>query len=353
MFHLYFFYHIICIKIDKEVYLYMKEKKYKLALVGATGVVGRMALTVLEEKNLPISEYAFFASSHSAGKKILFHQKPYIVQELTKDSFNEGFDFAIFSAGSDTAKQYAPIATLNGCVVVDNSSAFRMEKDVPLVVPEVNPEELKNHHGIIANPNCSTIQAVVPLKALDNKYGIKRVVYSTYQAVSGAGRLGIEDLENGAKGKSPKKFPHPIYNNCLPHIDVFLENGYTKEEEKMINETRKILKKPDLKVTATCVRVPVANSHSESINIELEKPFELDEVLKILQNYPGIIVFDEVSKNKYPLASLATCHYEVYVGRIRRDESVENGLHLWVVADNIRKGAASNAVQIVEKLIQL
>ncbi len=330
----------------------MSEKKYKLAIVGATGVVGRMALQVLEDKNLPVSEYAFFASSHSAGSELLFQGKPHVVRELTEDSFNEGFDFAIFSAGGDTAKKYTPIASSHGCIVVDNSSAFRMEQDVPLVVPEVNPEEIANNHGIIANPNCSTIQAVVPLKALDDKYGIRRIVYSTYQAVSGAGRLGLEDLENGAKGEAPKKFAHPIYNNCLPHIDVFLENGYTKEEEKMINETRKILKKPDLRVTATCVRVPVANSHSESINVEFEKPFSLDEVRKTLQDYSGIVVLDDVSKNEYPLATIANGHDEVYVGRIRRDESVENGLNLWVVADNIRKGAASNAVQIVEKLME-
>lgn len=330
----------------------MDEKKYKLAVVGATGLVGRMVLQVLEEKNLPILEYVFFASSHSVGKEILFQGKTYLVQELTEDSFNKGFNFAIFSAGGDTAKKYAPIAASHGCIVIDNSSAFRMEKEVPLVVPEVNSEEIANNHGIIANPNCSTIQAVVPLKALDDKYQIKRIIYSTYQAVSGAGRLGLEDLENGAKGEAPKKFAHPIYQNCLPHIDVFLENGYTKEEEKMINETRKILKKPDLKVTATCVRVPVMNSHSESINVEFEKPFTLEEVRKTLQDYPGIIVLDDVNKNEYPLASIANGHDEVYVGRIRRDESIENGLNLWVVADNIRKGAASNAVQIVEKLME-
>lgn len=330
----------------------MNEKKYKLAIVGATGVVGRTALKVLEEKNLPIAEYAFFASSHSAGCELIFQGKSYVVRELNENSFYEGFDFAIFSAGGDTAKKYAPIAASHGCIVVDNSSAFRMEKEVPLVVPEVNPEEIKNNHGIIANPNCSTIQAVVPLKALDNMYNIKRVVYSTYQAVSGAGRFGLEDLENGSKGEPAKKFPHPIYNNCLPHIDVFMENGYTKEEEKMINETRKILKKPDLKVTATCVRVPVSNSHSESINIEFEKSFDIADVIKTLQDYPGIIVLDDVSKNEYPLATIANGHDEVYVGRIRRDESIENGLNIWVVADNIRKGAASNAIQIVEKLIE-
>lgn len=330
----------------------MNEKKYKLAIVGATGLVGRTALKVLEEKNLPISEYVFFASSNSAGKELTFQGKSYIVRELKEDSFDEGFDFAIFSAGGDTSKKFSPIAAEHGCIVVDNSSAFRMDPTVPLVVPEVNPEEIKNNHGIIANPNCSTIQAVVPLKALDDKYHIKRVIYSTYQAVSGAGRLGLEDLENGVKGDAPKKFAHPIYNNCLPHIDVFLDNGYTKEEEKMINETRKILKRPDLKVTATCVRVPVVNSHSESINVEFEKPFELDDVYKTLREYSGIIVLDDVSKNEYPLATIANGHDEVYVGRIRRDNSIENGLNLWVVADNIRKGAASNAIQIVEKLIE-
>lgn len=330
----------------------MNEKKYKLAVVGATGLVGRTALKVLEEKNLPIAEYAFFASSNSAGKKLTFQNKEYIVKELTENSFDEGFDFAIFSAGGDTSKKFSPIAKEHGCIVVDNSSAFRMDPTVPLVVPEVNPEEIKNNHGIIANPNCSTIQAVVPLKALDDKYHIKRVVYSTYQAVSGAGRLGLEDLANGSKGDTPKKFPHPIYNNCLPHIDVFLENGYTKEEKKMINETRKILKRPDLKITATCVRVPVVNSHSESINVEFEKPFDLDDVYKALQEYTGIIVLDDVLKNEYPLATIANGHDDVYVGRIRRDYSIENGLNLWVVADNIRKGAASNAIQIVEKLIE-
>lgn len=330
----------------------MNNKKYKLALVGATGLVGRTALKVLEEKNLPISEYVFFASSNSAGKEIVFQDKKYIVRELNENSFDEDFDFAIFSAGSDTAKEYAPIAAEHGCVVVDNSSAFRMDENIPLIVPEVNPEEIKNNKGIIANPNCSTIQAVVPLKALDNKYHIKRIVYSTYQAVSGAGRLGLEDLENGTKGERPKKFPHPIYNNCLPHIDVFLEDGYTKEEQKMINETKKILKRPDLKVTATCVRVPVTNSHSESINVEFENSFELCDVIKVLKEYPGIVLLDDVSNNLYPLATNASGHDDVFVGRIRRDESVENGLNLWVVADNIRKGAASNAIQIIEKLIE-
>ena len=341
-------------------------KNYKLAVVGATGVVGRTAIKVLEEKNLPISSYAFFASKRSSGKKINFKGKEYVIRELNENSFDEGFDFAIFSAGGETSKKYAPIAASKGCIVVDNSSAFRMDDDVPLIVPEVNPEAIKSHKGIIANPNCSTIQAVVALKPLDYKYNIKRIVYSTYQAVSGAGRNGIDDLENGIKNfeegdniniaKSSnyelKKFPYPIFNNCLPHIDVFLDNGYTKEEMKMINETRKILSRPNLPITATTVRVPVFNSHSESINVEFEKDFDLDELKNTLRNFPGIIIEDEPLKNKYPLATNASGHDEVFVGRIRRDFSVKSGINFWVVADNIRKGAASNAIQIVEKLIE-
>ncbi len=275
------------------------------------------------------------------------------VKELKDDSFEEGFDFAIFSAGGEASKHYAPLAAQAGCIVVDNSSAFRMDSDVPLVVPEVNPEEIKNNHGIIANPNCSTIQAVIPLKALDDKYKIKRIVYSTYQAVSGAGHDGVTDLERGLEGEEPKKFPYPIVNNCLPHIDTFLENGYTKEEEKMINETRKILKRPDLKITATTVRVPVINSHSESINVEFEEKFDLYELKSVLSNTPGIIVQDDTQNNIYPLALNATGHDESFVGRIRRDFSVDSGINFWCVADNIRKGAASNAVQIVQKLIEL
>lgn len=291
----------------------MNNKKYKLALVGATGLVGRTALQVLEEKKLPISEYVFFASSKSAGTKINFMGKEYTVRELKEDSFDEGFDFAIFSAGGDTSKHFSPIAASKGCIVVDNSSAFRMNPDVPLVVPEVNPEEIQKNTGIIANPNCSTIQAVVALKPLDDKYKIKRIVYSTYQAVSGAGKRGVNDLENGAEGLPNEKFPHPIYNNCLPHIDVFLDNGYTKEEEKMINETRKILKHENLKITATTVRVPVINSHSESINIEFENEFDLKELINTLKHAPGIVVQDDVKNNIYPLATNATGHDDVFV----------------------------------------
>ena len=341
-------------------------KKCRLAIVGATGLVGRTVLKVLEEKKLLIDQYVLFASSKSAGKILKFMDKDYQVQELNENSFDSGFDYAIFSAGGSTSKKYAPIAASKGCIVVDNSSAFRMDEDVPLVVPEVNPEEIKNNHGIIANPNCSTIQAVVTLKPLDDAYGIKRIIYSTYQAVSGAGRNGVLDLENGIKdyineansNYELQKFDYPIFSNCLPHIDVFLENGYTKEEEKMINETRKILKKPDLKITATTVRVPVFNSHSESINVEFEKElgkdFELEDVIKTLSSAPGIILQDNLYAEKpiYPLAINSSGHDEVFVGRVRKDYSIKSGINLWVVADNIRKGAATNAVQIVELLLK-
>ena len=327
------------------------DKKYKLAIVGATGIVGRTALKVLEEKNLPNFEYKLFCSAKSAGTKISFLGKEYIAEELTENSFDEGFDFAIFSAGGDTSKKFAPIAASKGCVVIDNSSAFRMDNNVPLVVPEVNPEDIKWNKGIIANPNCSTIQAVVALKPLDDKYKIKRIVYSTYQAVSGAGKKGLEDLLNKAKGKNLKKFPHPIYNNCLPHIDVFMEDGYTKEEHKMINETRKILGRQDIKITATTVRVPVENCHGESINIEFENDFDLSDVQQILKNAEGVVLYDDVANDIYPLATIANGHDEVFVGRIRRDFSQPNTLNIWCVADNIRKGAASNAIQIMEKML--
>lgn len=322
-------------------------KKYKLAIVGATGLVGRTVIKVLEERNLPIEKYTLFASKKSAGKKLTISGKEYIVKELNENSFDEGFDYAIFSAGAEISKKYAPIAASKKCIVIDNSSYFRMDKNIPLVVPEVNFEDALKNNGIIANPNCSTIQAMLPIKALE-KFEIKRIVYSTYQACSGAGRRGLLDLKN----KTKEKFPYQIYDNCLPHIDDFLENGYTKEEMKMINETRKILHKPNLRITATTVRVPVTNSHSESINIEFEKEFNIEEVINLLNNFPNIIVYDNPKANKYPLAQIANNHDEVFVGRIRRDESVKSGINIWVVADNIRKGAATNAVQILEKLIE-
>ena len=330
-------------------------RKYKLAIVGATGLVGETALKVLEEKKLPIEKYVLFASKKSAGKTVNFNNSTYTIQELTEKSFDEGFDFAIFAAGGNTAKEFAPIAKSKGCIVIDNSSFFRMNKDVPLVVPEVNFEDALNNNGIIANPNCSTIQAMLPLKALDDKYKIKRIVYSTYQAVSGAGKIALEDLKvRDAKEKNIKlnKFPHQIFDNCLPHIDSFTENGYSKEELKMINETRKILHHPDLKVTATTVRVPVSNSHSESINVEFEKDFDLDDLRNTLASFENIVVVDDPENNIYPMAIDTTGHDEVFVGRIRRDFSVDYGVNIWVVADNIRKGAASNAVQILEKLIE-
>ncbi len=327
------------------------QKNYKVAIVGATGVVGRTALKVLEEKNLENVSYILFSSKKSAGSKINFLGKEYIVYELKEASFELGFDYAIFCAGGSTSEKFIPIAVENGCTVIDNSSFYRMHPEVPLVVPEVNSEDINKNKGIIANPNCSTIQAVVPIKPLDDKYSIKRIVYSTYQAVSGAGRNGIEDLEERNDDKNLKKFPYSIYNNCLPHIDVFMDDGYTKEEHKMINETRKILHKPNLPITATTARVPVKNCHCESINLEFDKPFELYDVKVLLENYPGIIVVDDTDKLMYPLPSKSDGHDEVYVGRIRRDFSVENGLNIWVVADNLRKGAASNAIQILEKLL--
>ena len=326
-------------------------KKFKIAIVGATGLVGMSVLKVLEEKKLPIETYGLFATKNSAGKVISILGQNYTVQELNENSFDSSYDFAIFAAGGDIAKKYAPLAARHGCIVVDNSSYFRMCEDVPLVVPEVNFDDTYNHKGIIANPNCSTIQAMLPLKALEDKYKIKRIIYSTYQAVSGAGKDALYDLQNIDGDEPLKKFPHPIYNNCLPHIDVFMDDGYTKEELKMINETRKILHRPDLKITATTVRVPVTNSHSESINVEFEKDFELEDLLCALKNFPNLILLDDPTSNLYPMPITATGHDEVFVGRVRRDYSVKSGINLWVVADNIRKGAASNAVQIIEKLI--
>ncbi|AKN30446.1 aspartate-semialdehyde dehydrogenase [Clostridium carboxidivorans P7] len=323
-----------------------------IAIVGATGMVGRTFLKVLDERNFPIDNLYLFASKKSAGSKMEFRGKEYIVEELNEDSFKRDIDIALFSAGGDISKKFAPIAKENGVTVVDNSSAWRMDKDIPLVVPEVNPEDVNWNTGIIANPNCSTIQCVVPLKVLHDAFKIKRIIYSTYQAVSGSGVGGIKDLENGIKGEAPNKYPYQIAYNCLPHIDVFMENGYTKEEIKMIEETKKILNDYDLKITATTVRVPVRYGHSVSINLEFEKPFELDKVFEILGNADGIILQDDVKNTVYPMPINAEGTDEVYVGRIRRDFSIENGLNLWVVADNIRKGAATNTVQIAEVLVK-
>lgn len=329
------------------------NKKPNVALVGVTGVVGSTFLKVLEERDFPFNELYMMASAKSAGKTINFKGRDYIVEELNEHSFDKDIDIALFSAGGSVSEKYAPIAAAHGVTVVDNSSQWRMDPEVPLVVPEVNPEDVEWNKGIIANPNCSTIQAMVVLKPLHDKYKIKRVVYSTYQAVSGSGVKGIEDLKNGLAGNdTTNAYPHPIAGNCIPQIDVFTENGYTKEEMKMINETHKILGDDNIKVTATTVRVPVFDSHSESINIEFENDFNLDELREVLANAPGIVVQDDPANSIYPLARNAAGTDEVYVGRIRRDFSVDSGVNLWVVSDNIRKGAATNTVQIAEVLIK-
>lgn len=330
-------------------------KKFNIAVVGATGMVGNKFLEVLQEKNLPVENYYLFASARSAGKQIDFMNKPHTVIELTRENvlaLKGKVDFALFSAGGGVSKEFAPIFVEAGAIVVDNSSQWRMDENVPLVVPEVNPEDVKWNKGIIANPNCSTIQAVVALKPLYDKFGIKRIVYSTYQAVSGAGVQGYNDLKDGVNGVAPKKFPRPIAYNTLPHIDVFMEDGYTKEEWKMIVETRKILHDDSLRITATTVRVPVFYGHSESINIEFVQKCSKEEIVNALKSFANIIVMDDPANGIYPTPLDVENKDEVYVGRIRLDDSVESGANLWVVADNIRKGAATNAVQIVELLIK-
>ncbi len=326
--------------------------KIKLAIVGASGLVGRKVLEILDEEKLPIDEYKLFSSSKSAGKYLPFNKRLYELNELNEHSFDDSFDFAIFSAGTETARKFAPIAKENGCIVIDNSNAFRMDKDVPLIVPEVNKNKIRKNQGIIANPNCSTIQAIVALAPLHKKFKINRIVFSTYQAVSGAGKFGIMDYENGNENNYIlQKFNHPIINNCLPQIDIFEKDGYTREEHKMINETRKILNDKKIKITATAVRVPVLNCHSESINVEFKEKFRMSEIYKILEKAEGITVIDDIKNEKYPLAREVSGKNKVYVGRIRRDNSIENGINLWVVADNIRKGAAYNAIQILKELI--
>lgn len=323
----------------------------KVAVVGSTGMVGRMMLKVLEERKFPVDEIYLFASAKSAGKTLDFSGKRVTVQELTEENIKKAaVKYALFSAGSDVSKQYAPVFARYGAVAIDNSSCWRMDKNVPLVVPEVNPDAAFSHNGIIANPNCSTIQAVVALKPLHDKFKIKRIVYSTYQAVSGAGIQGFADLKDGIDGKPPKKFPQPIAFNILPHIDVFADDGYTKEELKMINETHKILEDDSIRITATTARVPVYYGHSESINIEFERSVTRESALQALREAKGVVVCDDPSNNVYPTPLLAEGRDEVFVGRVRQDRSVENGLNIWVVADNIRKGAASNAVQIAELL---
>jgi aspartate-semialdehyde dehydrogenase len=329
--------------------------KPNIAIVGATGLVGSTFRKVLEERKFPYNNVTMFASAKSAGSVTSFDGADYTVEELTPNSFDgRGIDIALFSAGGDTSGKFSPIAAAAGTIVVDNSSRWRMDPNVPLVVPEVNPDAAFENNGIIANPNCSTIQAVVALKPLYDKYGIKRIVYTTFQAVSGSGLKGIADLEEGLKGNDIcVAYPRPIAGNCLPHIDSFTDNGYTNEELKMVNETRKILGDDDIAITVTTVRVPVMNSHSEAINIEFRENFgDVDEVRALLASAPGIVVQDDPANNVYPLAREAAGKDEVFVGRIRRDFSVDSGINLWCVADNIRKGAATNAVQIAELLIK-
>ncbi len=328
-------------------------KTYNVAIVGATGMVGNKFLQVLTERKPPVANYYLYASAKSAGKVVDFMGKPHTIIELKEENIvDKKLDFALFSAGGGTSKTFAPIFAAHGCTVIDNSSQWRTDPEVPLIVPEVNGADALKNKGIIANPNCSTIQAVVALKPLHDKYSIKRVVYSTYQAVSGAGVAGYEDLQNGVAGKSElKKFIYPIFGNVIPHIDVFLPNGYTKEEQKMVFETKKIFNDQNIRVTATTVRVPVYHGHSESINVEFNKPCTLEGIKECLAAQKGIKIVDDPANNVYPMPIYAEDKDEVFVGRIRLDDSVESGCNLWVVADNIRKGAATNAVQILEYLI--
>jgi aspartate-semialdehyde dehydrogenase len=335
----------------------MGSKQFNVGLAGATGAVGNQMITCLEERNFPVKRIKLLASSRSVGRELTFKGEAVKVEELKEDSF-KGLDIALFSAGGGTSKHFAPYAAKDGCVVVDNSSAWRMDPEIPLVVPEVNPHAVAayTHKGIIANPNCSTIQMVVALNPIHKKYGIKRIVVSTYQAVSGTGKKAIAELYDQTRAMmnflayKTEIYPHRIAFNCLPHIDAFQENGYTKEEIKMVNETRKILEDDSIGVTATTVRVPVFYGHSESVNVETYKPIKAEDVKSLLKEMPGIAVVDDPSKNVYPLPIDAAGKDLTYVGRIRNDESIQNGINMWVVADNIRKGAATNAVQIAEIL---
>lgn len=324
------------------------SKKYNVAVVGATGLVGRTMVKVLEEKKIPINNLSLFASKRSIGKKIQYLSNEIQVQELTKDSF-KNIDIALFSAGTDVSKEFAPKAVDSNCIVIDNSSYWRMNKNVPLIVPEVNSNVINSHKGIIANPNCSTIQLVIPLYALQKHFNLKRVVISTYQAISGAGQKGINLFQQESSNKNNTN--NKIYNNIAFH-DVVGDSDFTSEEIKMLNETRKILSLPDLKMAVTCVRLPIENSHSISANIELGQKVSIEQIRNIMKNQNGIILLDDIKNKIYPQPQLSNGHDEVFVGRIRIDDSVENGIYLWITADNLRKGAASNAVQIAQLLIK-
>jgi aspartate-semialdehyde dehydrogenase len=330
---------------------------YRVAVVGATGAVGAEMIEILEERKFPVETLFPLASVRSAGGTVLFQGQDVIVEELTNDSF-AGIDIALFSAGADVSREYAPIAAKAGAVVIDNSSAWRMDKDVPLVVPEVNPHDVEHHQNIIANPNCSTIQMVVALKPLHDRVRIKRIVVTTFQAVSGTGKDAMDELMDECRDllsfrvAEPKVYPYQIAFNCLPHIDDFLPSGYTKEEMKMVNETRKIMGDAAIQVTATTVRVPVYVGHSEAVNIETEQKLTANEARAILSTAPGVMLYDDPEHKIYPMPLDVAGKDDVYVGRIREDESIPHGLNLWVVADNLRKGAATNAVQIAELLVR-
>ncbi|MGV7222119.1 MAG: aspartate-semialdehyde dehydrogenase [Nitrospinales bacterium] len=333
-----------------------KKSGYQVAVVGATGAVGRQMISILEERNFPVETLTLLASARSAGNEMEYKGEKIPVQELTHESF-AGIDIALFSAGASVSREFAPSAANAGCVAIDNSSAFRMDKDIPLVVPEVNPDAIGDSPGIIANPNCSTIQMVVALNPLHKKYRIKRVVVSTYQAVSGSGQKAIDELKQQNKDiqagipVEKNEYPHQIAFNCLPHIDTFLENGYTKEEMKMVNETKKIMSDDSILISPTAVRVPVVNAHSEAINVEMEYPASPDEVRELLSQSPGLQIVDSPENNEYPLSIDAAGKDNVFVGRIRKDLTNPNAINFWVVADNLRKGAALNAVQIAELLL--
>lgn len=335
----------------------MRNENFNVGIVGATGLVGEAILRILEERAFPVGKLRAFASSQSAGKKILFREAEIVVEELKESSFDaKDLDFVFFAGGGSVSAEYAPLAADSGAIVIDNSSHFRMDPDVPLIVPEVNPQDVvkAQESRLIANPNCSTAQLVVALKPLHDRAQLKRVVISSYQSVSGAGLEALDELQEqvsrvfSSQETEARVFPHQIAFNCIPHIDVFLENGMTKEEMKMINETRKILNLPDLKITATAVRVPVFIGHSESVNLEFEQPISPQEAQEILSRSEGLLLEDDPGESRYPLAVDCVDRDEVFVGRIRQDESVEYGLHLWIVADNLRKGAATNAIQIAE-----
>ena len=328
---------------------------YKVAVVGVTGMVGQVMLQVLDEMKFPISELIPVASESSVGKEVEFQERSYRIKSML-EAIQSKPQIALFSAGGSTSLEWAPKFAAEACYVIDNSSAWRMDPQVSLVVPEVNESALKEGSFIIANPNCSTIQMVVAINPIHRKYGIKRIVVSTYQSFTGTGMKAVRQYEAERDGKSvpePRAYHHPIFENCIPHCDLFLENGYTKEEMKLVHETRKIMSAPEIKVSSTAVRVPVYGGHSESVNLELSQAYEIDELRQLLKSSPGLCVLDDPDSYAYPTPQYARHKNEVFVGRLRRDESLENGLNLWVTADNLRKGAATNAVQIALKIRDL